>query len=81
MGIECYLLVYYFVLILHTPGRRESKRPILSRNVDQKSIEAVFLIAICPPTGDKYNHKHCFYQFLIRVRQLLIMFSIDAYPV
>ena len=27
---------------VHTPGRRQSKRPTLSRNVDQKSIEIVF---------------------------------------
>ena len=33
-----------------TPGRRQSKTPILSRNVDQKSIETVFSIVICRPT-------------------------------
>ena len=37
-----------------TPGRRQSKTPILSRNVDQKSIETVFSIAICRHTGDKW---------------------------
>ena len=31
--------------------------PILSRNVDQKSIETVFLIAICRPTSDKWQSK------------------------
>ena len=30
-----------------TPGRRQSKTPILSRNVDQKSLETEFSIAIC----------------------------------
>ena len=59
-----------------TPGRRQSK--ILSRNVDQKSLETEFLIAICLHTG---NRKHCFYRFLIRVRRLLIGFSIAANPV
>ena len=34
--------------------------PILSRNVDQKSIETVFLIAICCPTGDKWQLKTLF---------------------
>ena len=34
-----------------SPGRRQSKMPILSRNVDKKSIETVFSIAICCPTG------------------------------
>ena len=29
----------------NTPGRRQSKMPILSRNVDQKLLEAEFLIA------------------------------------
>ena len=36
-----------FVYAIFTPGRRQSKTPILSRNVDQKSIETVFSIAIC----------------------------------
>ena len=56
---------------VNTPGGRQSKTPILLRNVDQKSIETVFLIA---PTGDKCLH--CFYRFLIRVCRLLITFSI-----
>ena len=41
-----------------TPGRRQSK--ILSRNVDKKSIETVFLIAICCSTGDKWQLKTLF---------------------
>ena len=82
--------VMFFSLCLHTPGRRQSKMPILSRNVDQKSIETGFSIAICCPTGNNGaiccptgnngNKKHCFYLFLIRVCWLLIMFSIAAYP-
>ena len=43
-----------------TPGRRQSKTPILSRNVNQKSIETVFFIAICRPTGDKWQSKTLF---------------------
>ena len=43
-----------------TPGRRQSKTPILSGNVDQKSIETVFSIAICCPTGDKWQSKTLF---------------------
>ena len=40
---------YVNALLLHflTPGRRQSKTPILSRNVDQKKIETVFSIVIC----------------------------------
>ena len=34
--------------------------PILSRNVDHKSIETVFLIAICRPTGDEWQSKTMF---------------------
>ena len=45
---------------MNTPGRRQSKMPILSRNVDQKSIETVFSIAICRPTGDKWQSKTLF---------------------
>ena len=43
-----------------TPGRRQSKTPTLSRNVDQKSIETVFSIAICRHTGDKWQSKTLF---------------------
>ena len=38
-------------------GRLQSKRPILSRNIDQKSLETEFLIAICRHTGDKWQSK------------------------
>ena len=43
-----------------TLGRRQSKTAILSRNVDQKSVETVFLIAICRHTGDKWQSKTLF---------------------
>ena len=56
-----------------TPGGLQSKTPILSRNVDIKSIETVFFIAT------NGNQKHYFYQFLIRICQLLITFAIAAY--
>ena len=45
---------------MNTPGRRQSKMPILSRNVYQKSIETVFSIAICRPTGYKWQSKTLF---------------------
>ena len=48
---------------IHTPGRRQSKTPILLRNVDQKSIKTVFSIAICRPTGDKWQSKTQFLSF------------------
>ena len=34
--------------------------PILSRNVDQKSLETEFFIAICRHTGDKWQSKTLF---------------------
>ena len=43
-----------------TPGRRQSKTPILSRNVDQKSLETEFSITICRHTGDKWQSKTLF---------------------
>ena len=43
-----------------TPGRRQSKTPILSRNVDQTLLETEFLIAICHHTGDKWQSKTLF---------------------
>ena len=36
-----------------TPCRRQLKTPILSRNVDQKSLQTEFSIGICRHTGDK----------------------------
>ena len=61
---------------------------ILSRNVDQKSIETVFSInrnsvfdCHLSPHWRQMAIKNTFYRFLIRVRRLLIMFSIAAYPV
>ena len=47
--------------VLLTPGRRQSTTPtVRSRNIDQKSIETVLLIAICHPTGDKWQPKTLF---------------------
>ena len=43
-----------------TPDRRQSKTSILSTNVDQKLLETGFLIAICRPTGDKWQSKTLF---------------------
>ena len=45
---------------IHTPGRRQSKTPILSRNVDKKSLETEFSIAICRHIGDKWQSKTLF---------------------
>ena len=39
---------------------RQLKTPILSMNVDQKSLETELLIAICRQTGDKWQSKTLF---------------------
>ena len=43
-----------------TSGRRQSKMPILSRNVDKKLLETEFSIAICCHTGNKWQSKKLF---------------------
>ena len=43
-----------------TLGRRQSRTPILSRNVDKKSLENRVSIAICRHTGDKWQSKTLF---------------------
>ena len=45
------------VSLLRTAQSLLTGRTILSRNVDQKSIEAVFSIANCRPSGDKWQSK------------------------
>ena len=59
----------------------QSKTPILPGNLDKKSIETVFLIAICRPTGDKWQPKTLFLSIFDSVSRLLIKFMIAAYPV
>ena len=54
---------------------------ILSTNVDQKSLETEFSIAICRPTGDKWQSKTLFLAILVHVRRLLREFLIATYPV
>ena len=43
-----------------TLGRRQSKTKILSRNVDKKSLETEFSIAICRHCGNKWQSKTLF---------------------
>ena len=52
--------VNYGLVNINTPGRRQSKMLILSRNVDKKSLETEFLIAICRHTDDKWQSKTLF---------------------
>ena len=73
-----YLLSAHANLYFITTGRRQSKKLILSTNVDQKSLKTEFSIAICRPTGDKWQSKTLFLAILTRVRRLLRAFSIAA---
>ena len=43
-----------------TPGRHQSKTLILSINIDKKSLETEFSIAICRQIGDKWQSKTLF---------------------
>ena len=49
-----------FDLNWFTPGRRQSKTLIQPTNLDKKSLEIEFLIAICHPSGDKWQSKTLF---------------------
>ena len=61
---------------VNTPGRRQ-----LKTNVDQKSIETVFLIAICCQWGDKWQLKTLFLLIFDLRSSIVLAFSIAAYAV
>ena len=50
-------MIYFTCLLTHRVG---GKPPTLSSNIDQESIETVFLIAICHLTVDKWQSKTLF---------------------
>ena len=50
-------------------------------NVDQKSLETVFLIAICRQAGDKWQSKTLFQTALDLRSSIVFMFSIATYLV
>ena len=49
-----------YQLYRNTPGKRQSKMPILSRNVDKKLLETEFSIAICRQSDNKWLSKTLF---------------------
>ena len=65
-----------------TPDRRQYKTLIrLSTNVDKKMSNVEFSIAICHPTGDKWQ-SHTLFLAIFDQRLLYVRaFSIAAYPV
>ena len=52
--------LYLSAAPITTLGRWQSKTPTLLRNIDQKSLETEFSIAICRHTGDKWQWKTLF---------------------
>ena len=48
------------MMLFNTPDRWQSNTLILWTNVDQKSLETVFSIAICRQSGDKWQSKTLF---------------------
>ena len=56
------------------------KCSLQSTNADQKSLETVFSIAICRPSGDKWQSKTLFI-LIFDLRSSLLLFSIATYPV
>ena len=59
-------------------NRKRSKH---STNADQKSLEAVFSIAICRHSGDKWQSKTMFLKIVNLCSSIVLAFSIAAYPV
>ena len=57
------------------------KRFKQSTKVDQKSLETVFLIAICRPTGDKWQSKTMFLTVFDLSTSIVLVFLIAACPV
>ena len=67
--------------LLTPPGRRQSKTPILSKNVDHKSLETEFSIAICRHIGDKWQSKTLFLSILDSRSSIVDGVFDCAYPV
>ena len=64
--------------LYNTPGRQQSKTPILSKSVDKKSIEIVFSIAICRQWGDKWQLKTLFLS-IFNPRSLIDVYIFDCH--
>ena len=54
---------------------------VLRKHRFQKSLETVFLIAICRPSGDKWQAKTLFLMIFYLRLSIVLTFSIAAYPV
>ena len=59
---------------------RQSKTLLTIDEHGSKSLETVFLIAICRQSGDKWQSKTLFLTILDLHSSILLPFSIAAYP-
>ena len=57
---DCFGYYYLGLYSINTSDRWQSKTLILSTNIDLRSLETEFLIAICRMTGDKWQSKTLF---------------------
>ena len=57
------------------------KRSLQSTNVDHKSLETMFSIAICRQSDDKWQSKTLFLSIFDLRSSMVLTFSIAAYPV
>ena len=67
-------------MVAHWVGGNQ-KRYQQSTNGEQKSIETVFLIAICRQCGDKWQSKTLFLTIFYLPSSIVLALSITAYPV
>ena len=63
----------------YTRDRQQSKMFTLSMNVDKKSLETEFSIAICRPTSDKWQSKTLFLA-IFDLRSLIVKSVFDCSP-
>ena len=70
---------YIFSVSINTPDRQQSKTLILSTNVDQRLLETEFSIAVCHPTGNKWQLKTLFLAICDPRSLIIRAFSIAAY--
>ena len=65
---------------MNTNGGRQLKTIILPMNVDRKLLETEFSIAICRPTGDKWQSKTLFLMIFEPLFSFVKSVLIAAYP-
>ena len=72
---------YKYSVGINTPDRRNPKHSKQSMNADQKSLETVFLIAICRQSGNIWLSGLLFLTIFDLILAIVLTFLIVAYPV